>query len=138
MQPECKFTDVGNTGGGYSGVAVVGEGFRVAARIFHAPVEMIPANDTESGRLHRFCVRLDRRQQLGDVLRVGPPRSKVSSQRHVRRIGFGQDGLLFGRCRHAVKLGDELAHRDLAAMRDVGGHVAAEATEVVPMRRCRP
>ena len=60
MQTEGEFADVGNTGG-YSEVPFVGEGSRVAARVFHAPIEMILADDTESGGLHRFGVRLDRR-----------------------------------------------------------------------------
>src|SRR5205823_13506121 len=39
---------------------------------------------------------------------------------------------------HAAKLADELPNCDVAAIDDVGRHVATKAAWVVPMSRCRP
>ena len=83
-------------------------------------------------------VRLDRRQELRDVLGVGLPDADILVQSHVRRLGLGEHRLLFdGRC-HAVELGDECPRRDLAVMRDMRGGVAAETRDAVPMGACRP
>ena len=118
----------------FTQASIVSERLGITAHLLHEAIKVVLADDTEFGNPHWFSMLSDRRQQLADVAGVGFVNAEKVMQGDVRSAGLGQYRLLLRGPGHATKLGDEFPDGDIPSIGDVGGHVAAEAALVVPVR----
>src|SRR6478735_3553955 len=95
---------------------------------------MMPSSAGRTG----LGMLFERCQELRDVLGIRFLETEEIMQRAMRGSGLGEHLFLLRGARHTAQLADELADRDVPAIGNMCGHVAAKTTLVVPMRAGRP